>query len=830
MERKLIILVFLLTKSVFGQVIDYEIKQKDNNGNAKFIKFSETKIDFEKNKIKQFLKSQYKSNNNITFIEKINSRLFTENSKSLKFQQFYKNVKVEFAVINAIGKDDFLNVLNGNYITINNLEIKPKLTESKALSLVLDYINADIYVWDDNVNKISNDKDLEIKKPKAELVIIDSKIESNEILPTLAYKFDVYSLKPISRSHYYIDANNGKILLEDPIIKHITALADTRYSGQKSIETSQVAGNFILKDITRGNGIHTLNMNNGSNYSGAIDLLDNDNNWSNSEYNNLNNKNSLLDAHWAAIMTYDYFLNTHNRNSINNSGYELKNYVNANLVGFGLPNNDNAFWDGSKMTYGSGTVHNPLVTIDIVAHEIGHGLDQFTSNLVYNRESGAIDEGLSDVWGAMVEYYADPSKVTYSLGEDLGFSFRSLSNPKSKGDPDTYGGINWINPNCGTPNSGNDYCGVHTNSGVFNHWFYLLAEGSSSTDEINDNGDVFSISGIGKEKASKIIYRAQVNYFTSLTNFQQAKQYTIQAAEDLYGINSVESATVCGAWYAVGVGSNDCVNNIDLIGSKTICFNNTKTYNLTNSGNAVSWEISSNLQLVSSSNNSITVKPVNTPSVSDFGYVKAILGIGSVNKDIWVGKPHVDYVQFFNDIGGTGYWCSTNYNNDFQFEPNVPNSTYQIRLRKYPNLNIVYSSPTIFSGNSGTLNYYPSTGWYLFEIKVDNICGSSGWVGYEVQYADCLNGGGGGEEGEFFISPNPSKNSFNVTRKEKKSLVNKSNSNKSLFELFDFKGNLLRKGNLDKFTIINTNNLKKGKYLLKIITENNVEVHQLLLE
>lgn len=185
------------------------------------------------------------------------------------------------------------------------------------------------------------------------------------------------------------------------------------------------------------------------------------------------------------------------------------------------------------MTYGMGTALNPLVSLDVIAHEIGHGLDQNTSNLIYERESGAIDEGLSDIWGAMVEFFAAPEKDTYILAEDVGLTLRSMSNPKQRNDPDTFGGDFWINPNCGIPTPNNDFCGVHTNSGILNHWFYLLAEGSLATDEVNDNGDPFSITGIGKLAASKIIYRAQTVYFTSTTNYQDARNLTIQAAEDL---------------------------------------------------------------------------------------------------------------------------------------------------------------------------------------------------------------------------------------------------------------------------------------------------------
>lgn len=234
--------------------------------------------------------------------------------------------------------------------------------------------------------------------------------------PILAYKFKVYTITPLSNSYYYIDTSNGNIILEDAIIKHVQGTGHTRYSGQRTIETQQNGSSYRLRDYSRGNGIETYNMNRGTNYSSATDFTDNDNNWTSAEYNNSNKDNAALDAHWGAGKTYDYFSQKHGRNSYDNNGSKIKSYVHANLVGLGYPNNDNAFWDNTykRMTYGDGqNSFDALTSIDVVAHEIGHGVCSHTANLVYQNESGAINEGLSDIWGAMVEYYADPTKQTY---------------------------------------------------------------------------------------------------------------------------------------------------------------------------------------------------------------------------------------------------------------------------------------------------------------------------------------------------------------------------------------------------------------------------------
>lgn len=159
-----------------------------------------------------------------------------------------------------------------------------------------------------------------------------------------------------------------------------------------------------------------------------------------------------------------------------------------------------------------------------------------TAGLVYAKESGAINESLSDIWGAMVEFFAAPEKGTYLMGEDFCISvnaLRSMSNPKQFNQPDTYGGTNWFNHNGCVPNPFfNDNCGVHTNSGVMNRWFHLLAEGGSGN---NDNGLAYNITSIGKVKAANIVYLAETAYFIATTDYLQARVATIQAAKDLYG-------------------------------------------------------------------------------------------------------------------------------------------------------------------------------------------------------------------------------------------------------------------------------------------------------
>ena len=181
-------------------------------------------------------------------------------------------------------------------------------------------------------------------------------------------------------------------------------------------------------------------MNQGDVYGNAVDFTDTDNNWNNV---NTNLDEYATDAHWGAEMTYDYYLNNHGRNSIDDNGLALKSYIHYQAG----PNPFfNAFWNGNWMTYGDGNGNNvtPLTSMDIAAHEVTHGLTQHTASLIYQGESGALNESFSDIFGTCIENFARPSNWNWTLGEDIGTIFRSMSNPNTFNDPDTYMGTYWI--------------------------------------------------------------------------------------------------------------------------------------------------------------------------------------------------------------------------------------------------------------------------------------------------------------------------------------------------------------------------------------------------
>ncbi|MCB2406606.1 M4 family metallopeptidase [Hymenobacter lucidus] len=472
-----------------------------------------------------------------------------------RYEQYYKGVKVEHASYTLHAKQGAVQSMSGSFERIETLNVTPSLTAESALRSALQFVGARKYMWQDAAEEAGLKQQEENRAatylPKGELVIVNNqRAIGTERLnkPTLAWKFNIYAQQPLSRAFIYVDAHTGEVVMQDNIIKHAAATGTfaTKYSGTQSSATETATGGYRLRELTRGLGIETYNCKKSNSYTAAVDFIDADNNWT--EYNNANFDNAALDAHWGAQSTYDYFKNIHARNSYNNAGAKIKSYVHFDDTPGGA-GYENAFWDGTRMTYGDGaTRFDPLTALDVAAHEIGHAVCSSTANLTYSYESGALNEGFSDIWGACVEYYKDPTKQTWLIGEDIDKvrpSLRSMSNPNAESQPDTYQGTYWY---AGSGDNG----GVHTNSGVLNHWFYRLSVGGSGT---NDKGTAFSVTGIGIDAAAKIAYRTESVYLTASSNYAAARTYSIQSAKDLYGAGSAQEIAVTNAWSAVGVGA-----------------------------------------------------------------------------------------------------------------------------------------------------------------------------------------------------------------------------------------------------------------------------------
>jgi thermolysin len=361
-----------------------------------------------------------------------------------------------------------------------------------------------------------------------------------------AYSTEFQFLHPEPGNYqYFIDAKTGDVLdsfnqiheakptygVTAPTGTTSTATGKGVLGDTKSFTTLINSNGSYLVDKTRGGGIFTYDASNRTRTPGTL-WLDADNVY-NAAYDA-----AAVDAHAYAAETYDYYKEVHNRNSYDGNGAQM-----ISTVHYGRSYN-NAFWNGSQMVYGDGDgVQFTSLSggLDVIAHELTHAVTDTTADLIYQNESGAINESMSDIFGTIVEYHAN-NNPDWQIGEDIytpgtaGDALRSMADPTLNGDPDHYS-----KRYTGTGDNG----GVHINSGISNKAAYLLANGGTHYG--------VTVSGIGNAKTADIFYRTLTQYLTPSSNYSHYRVSTVQAATDLYGAASAEVASVKAAFSAVGV-------------------------------------------------------------------------------------------------------------------------------------------------------------------------------------------------------------------------------------------------------------------------------------
>jgi bacillolysin len=369
---------------------------------------------------------------------------------------------------------------------------------------------------------------------------------------------------------YFIDARTGAAVRDYSDRKTQSAVGRARgvLGDTKTISVMPVGGQFQTADELRPPTILTYDMQGNPNRAddfllGRVTLAasdigsDADNDWTDG---------AIDDAHVYSGWTYDYYFKRFGRHGLNNSDLRIRSLVHpvrrADLDRYYNDFPDfflNAFYDGNGvMLYGEGlpagvTIGGQAVdffsgSLDVVAHELTHGVTEYTSNLIYQGESGALNESFSDIMGTSAEFFFQPPgpgalQADYLLGEDIfrPGGLRSMSDPGSFGDPDHYS-----RRYTGREDNG----GVHVNSGISNQAFYLAIEGGTN----RTSG--LSVQGVGaanREQMEKVFYRAFTQMLPSNATFAVARAATIQAARDLNGANSAAERAVTSAWTAVGV-------------------------------------------------------------------------------------------------------------------------------------------------------------------------------------------------------------------------------------------------------------------------------------
>ncbi|MER6207911.1 MULTISPECIES: M4 family metallopeptidase [unclassified Streptomyces] len=370
--------------------------------------------------------------------------------------------------------------------------------------------------------------------------------------PVLAYETVVGGLQDDgtpNQLHVITDAATGKKLFEYQGIENATGTGKTLYSGTVSLDTTLSGTTYSLTDATRG-GHKTYNLKHGTSGTGTL-FTQTTNTWgTGTASSSTTDVTAAADAAYGAQETWDFYKNTFGRSGIKNNGvgaYSRVHYGSSYV---------NAFWDDSCfcMTYGDGSGNNhPLTSLDVAGHEMSHGVTSNTAGLNYSGESGGLNEATSDIFGTGVEFYANNSSDVgdYLIGEKIningdGTPLRYMDKPSKDG---------------GSKDSWSSTVGnldVHYSSGVANHFFYLLSEGSGaktingvSYNSPTSNGS--TVTGIGRAKALQIWYKALTTYFTSTTKYAGARTGTLSAAAALYGSGSTEYNAVAAAWSAVNV-------------------------------------------------------------------------------------------------------------------------------------------------------------------------------------------------------------------------------------------------------------------------------------
>ncbi len=317
--------------------------------------------------------------------------------------------------------------------------------------------------------------------------------------PHLAWKINAFSEKNLGNWLYFVDADSGKVIHK--LNQLDTAKNLTVYNAN---HLSSLPGTLVCSNAA---------------CTSASDL-------------------DVRSAYTNTSKVYDYYLNVHGRDSYNGAGAELRSSVHYRT------DYHNAFWNGAQMTYGDGDTY--AQAFDVVAHELTHGVTEYTDNLIYEHQSGALNESWSDVMAVFAGCSAATGNAdcNWLMGDTLaGGIIRDVSDPPAYGDPDHWSDYSWLPLEA-------DNGGVHSNSGIPNKAAYLLTSGGTFHS--------VAVTGIGYTKTEQIYYRAMQHYLTTYSDFLSTRFSLYAACQDkigTYGITSADCDQVLNAWTAVGVGS-----------------------------------------------------------------------------------------------------------------------------------------------------------------------------------------------------------------------------------------------------------------------------------
>ena len=373
----------------------------------------------------------------------------------------------------------------------------------------------------------------EIATGDADLVLVDAAYPRRSGRVALAYAVTLEIPARHDRRVAYVDAHTGRLLATRSLVAHVgvPGTGETTYYGTQAFPLDSVGPQrLLLRDRERGAAAVYLDrvsperlIAGASRDLGTTVLAE------------------AVDVYHGTLAFYDMMDERFGWRGIDGADGALESVVFDGEEGRFV----NAYWNGANAAFGSGACHyGPLTSIDVVGHEFMHGVTDYTSDLIYRGESGALNEGMSDIFGKALERLTHPEQFSWELGNRFVDSpyargFRSMSDPHLFEMPKVYRGAYW-----------EDGAGVHINSSVLNHWFYLLVEGGAG---VNDLGDDYDVAAVGIEEALAHVFSLQRDYLVSDSGYPDAYAFSLEIAAAAYGEASPAYASIAQAWRAVGL-------------------------------------------------------------------------------------------------------------------------------------------------------------------------------------------------------------------------------------------------------------------------------------
>jgi len=651
----------------------------------------------------------------------------------IKYKQLYMGVPIEKSkLIFHANPSNRLTSINGVVeYNLGNINTTGIITPQSAIIIAINASPSQRFLWNDStaeatLKNLSNDLNASYY-PKAELLIskMDELAFNNPNNYFLAYKIPISTVSGDSSRIFYVDAHSSQVIKStssllscfgekitnnntSTSVKNLNFLNDkktnftTQYSScphadcqggtasnmyyypSQYIYTEQFlyAGTlcrFRLKEVCSNTYVYVKKVHITS--GNQDDYRDATNVWAdNSEREG---PTVFFGLSWSNRFWQTYL----GRNSFDNLNHQIFAKCKTDFpTGFRT--------DTKDIEVGKDNGSNWSASLDVMAHELTHGVSDNEVNFVNKGESGSLSEAISDIFGATCEFWTTQfinlgKTANYELGEDFSGSCgyrRAMDYPENYCQPNTYGcGSNWVNPT----DLQNDNGGIHRNNGVINKWFYLVSEGGTGT---NCLGNQYCVKGVGRDYASWIVYQALRYYLVSNSDMDDMRFFTELTAFQIFGFSPVYHA-VASAWYAVGLESNPITTGlpVDIFG---ITETSTKNYNYNSRIEATNYKVNSGSNIEMTSSDYIRLSAdyqYNYPLTPTPGNVEIKLGSeyhayiatgcvgGARFGNTTIGKNHDSGNEAFAPVQNNNNKM-TNTVNSFLVMPNPTTGAFKLQL------------------------------------------------------------------------------------------------------------------------------------------------------